>query len=118
MPGLHSFFRLLAVGLIPAIGAHAAATARLAGETQLPPRSTSDGGQVITSELSQYIADMLTSAEIPGISLGVVQTSSDTGNPAIELQSWGRKTDNGDGNDLTPDVSNDISRLQVAVVLR
>lgn len=108
MPELSSLFRLLLLGLSPIIGIQVAQ--RLAGETQDPLQSTASLAEpgakhAITPELSQYITDLLTSAHVPGISLGVVHTSDDREHPDIELESWGRKTEEGNGGDLDPEVS-------------
>ena len=108
MPELGSLFRLLLLGLSPIIGVQV--VQRLAGDSQDPLQSTaslaeSRAKHAITPELSQYITDLLTSANVPGISLGVVHTSNDMEHPDIELESWGRKTEEGSGSDLDPDVS-------------
>ncbi|EPS99304.1 hypothetical protein FOMPIDRAFT_1164237 [Fomitopsis schrenkii] len=117
MPGLSSF-RLLLIGLSPiTVGIQAAL--RLAGHAQVPLQDItfqeSKTKHAITPELSQYITDSLTSANIPGISLGVVHASGSNGDPPdIELGSWGRKTEDGDGNDLTPDTLFDIASCSKA----
>lgn len=81
------------------------------GQSQVPLKSTSHTGQrskhAITPELSEFIDNLLGSSNIPGISLGVVHTSSDGTHPEIELQSWGRRNEGGNGNDLSSDVSLD-----------
>ncbi|CCL99820.1 uncharacterized protein FIBRA_01844 [Fibroporia radiculosa] len=60
------------------------------------------GNRVITPELSVFIESVLKNATISGISIGVVQLI-DGREPVVELDSWGRQTEEGDGHDLTPD---------------
>ncbi|EPS99303.1 hypothetical protein FOMPIDRAFT_114665 [Fomitopsis schrenkii] len=87
------------------------AALKLRGHAHVPLHNTafqeSETKPAITPGLSQYITDLLTSAQIPGISLGVVHASGS--DPDTELESWGRKTEDGDGNDLSPDTLFDIA---------
>ncbi|KZT69404.1 beta-lactamase/transpeptidase-like protein [Daedalea quercina L-15889] len=65
----------------------------------------------ITSELSEFVTDLLQSSTIPGISLGVVHTSSGE-RPDIELKSWGRMTE--DDDKLSPDALFEIGSCSKA----
>jgi hypothetical protein len=55
--------------------------------------------EIITPKLSDFIQDVLTAANVPGISIGIVGPDGHT-----EFGAWGIKTD--EGENLTPDVSN------------
>ena len=65
------------------------------------PRSA---GEVITPAISAFVQDVLAASTIPGIAMGVVRLK-ETGPPSVELAAWGRQTEEGDGDDLTPEVS-------------
>lgn len=116
MLGLYLCLGLL-LGLSPTI-----ATAFTGSQTQILLQSNSESfgksnaKRAITAELSEFITGLIDASNIPGISLGVVHTSYDGEKPHIELKSWGRKTEDGDGNDLTSGVSL-ISSSQVMFVL-
>lgn len=58
----------------------------------------------ITPELSAFIEDIMQIDDIPGISLGIVHTT-DLKATDVELRAWGKKTEDGGGHDLAPDVS-------------
>ncbi|TFK90155.1 beta-lactamase/transpeptidase-like protein [Polyporus arcularius HHB13444] len=49
-----------------------------------------------------FIEEVMRNGSIPGISLGVVRLGKDK-EPIVQLGSWGRKTEDGDGHDLSPD---------------
>ncbi|KAH9919588.1 beta-lactamase/transpeptidase-like protein [Fomitopsis serialis] len=87
-------------------------------QTQAPLRGASfnDGTtkHAINSELSEFITNLMNSSGIPGISLGIVHTSRDKVQPEVELKSWGRMTENGDGSDLSPDALFDLASCSKA----
>ncbi|KAI0669553.1 beta-lactamase/transpeptidase-like protein [Trametes maxima] len=56
---------------------------------------------VITPDVSAFVQGVLDRSAIPGLSLGVVRLE-DNKHPTVEQTSWGRQTEEGDGNDLTP----------------
>ena len=60
--------------------------------------------KVITPTISAFVEDVLATSIIPGIAMGVVRLKV-TGPPSVELAAWGRQTEEGDGDDLTPEVS-------------
>ncbi|KAI0708815.1 beta-lactamase/transpeptidase-like protein [Cerioporus squamosus] len=53
-------------------------------------------------EFNGFIEEVMQNGSIPGISLGVVRLGEDN-KPIVQLGSWGRKTEDGDGHDLSPD---------------
>ncbi|RPD57950.1 beta-lactamase/transpeptidase-like protein [Lentinus tigrinus ALCF2SS1-6] len=57
---------------------------------------------IITPQLSTFVKDILDEASIPGLSMGVVRLNKDR-SPVVELAAWGKKTEDGDGDDLNPD---------------
>ena len=59
----------------------------------------------ITPELSAFIETFINVSKTPGLSLAVVHTGHNGAPPDVELGAWGRKTEDGDGHDMTPDVS-------------
>ncbi|KAI0645099.1 beta-lactamase/transpeptidase-like protein [Trametes meyenii] len=61
----------------------------------------SHASRVITPGVSAFVQELLDRSAIPGLSLGVVRLDNDR-QPTIERASWGRQTEEGDGNDLTP----------------
>ena len=58
---------------------------------------------ILSPEWYAYIEQLRQNDSIPGISVGVVQIGEDK-KPGVQLASWGRKTEEGDGHDMTPDV--------------
>ncbi|KAI0774853.1 beta-lactamase/transpeptidase-like protein [Trametes elegans] len=63
---------------------------------RLPP------AKVITADVSAFVEDVLATSTIPGVSMGVVRLGTDK-QPATELAAWGRRKEESDGRDLTPD---------------
>ncbi|TBU44391.1 beta-lactamase/transpeptidase-like protein [Dichomitus squalens] len=59
-------------------------------------------GRVITPAVSAFIEDALATSTIPGLALGVVRLDENRQH-MVELEAWGRQTEEGDGDDLTPD---------------
>ncbi|GBE87232.1 beta-lactamase/transpeptidase-like protein [Sparassis crispa] len=59
------------------------------------------GRRAITPEFSAYLEEVLINATIPGVAIGIVHRRGDK--PDYELAAWGRKTEQSDGHDLTPD---------------
>ncbi|KAI0695190.1 beta-lactamase/transpeptidase-like protein [Cerioporus squamosus] len=62
-----------------------------------------DRGVVITPHLSAYVKNVLETASIPGLSMGIVRLAQGTRTPVVELGAWGKQTEDSDGDDLTPD---------------
>lgn len=54
-------------------------------------------------EFDGFIEEIMKNGSIPGVSLGVVRLGEDR-QPIVQLGSWGRKTEDGNGHDLSPDV--------------
>ena len=52
---------------------------------------------------SSFLDDIRKNASVPGISIGVVRLGADK-QPVVQLATSGRKTEDGDGHDLTADV--------------
>ncbi|KAI0669583.1 beta-lactamase/transpeptidase-like protein [Trametes maxima] len=71
-----------------------------------PPESLSEAnhwhGPILSSKFYQFVEEVRKEAAIPGISIGVVRLD-DEKQPVTQVASWGRKTEDGDGHDLTPD---------------
>ncbi|KAI8992781.1 beta-lactamase/transpeptidase-like protein [Trametes punicea] len=59
---------------------------------------------LLSPEFQAFVEELRSNASIPGISLGVVRLDDDK-RPITQLASWGRKSEDGDGHDLTPDAS-------------
>lgn len=59
---------------------------------------------IITPEFSRFVEDLLEIANIPGLTLGIVHTDREA-ERLVELDAWGRKTEEGFGHDMSPDVS-------------
>ncbi|KAI1795410.1 beta-lactamase/transpeptidase-like protein [Ganoderma leucocontextum] len=57
---------------------------------------------ILSLEWHAYIEQIRQNDSIPGISVGVVRVGEDKA-PVMQLASWGRKTEEGDGHDMTPD---------------
>lgn len=72
---------------------------------QLNTASPSPKGAILSSDFYAFVEELRINTSIPGISVGAVRLSGDGKPPQVELASWGRKTEEGDGHDLTPDVS-------------
>ncbi|KAH9855877.1 beta-lactamase/transpeptidase-like protein [Lenzites betulinus] len=58
--------------------------------------------KLITSDVSIFVERILNGSAIPGVSLGVVRLNHTDKQPVVELAAWGRRTEEGDGHDLTP----------------
>ena len=56
-----------------------------------------------SAQFDSFVDEIRRNASIPGISIGVVRLGEDK-EPVVQLGSWGRKTEDGDGHDLTGDV--------------
>ncbi|KAI0640979.1 beta-lactamase/transpeptidase-like protein [Trametes meyenii] len=59
-------------------------------------------GPILSSDFYEFVEDVRDKAAIPGISVGAVRLG-DGKQPITQVASWGRKTEDGDGHDLTPD---------------
>nr|VWO99815.1 Polyketide synthase [Ganoderma boninense] len=57
---------------------------------------------IVSPEWHAYIEQLRLNDSLPGISVGVVRFGEDK-EPEVQLASWGRKTEEGDGHDMTPD---------------
>ncbi|EIW63119.1 beta-lactamase/transpeptidase-like protein [Trametes versicolor FP-101664 SS1] len=60
-------------------------------------------GSILSPAFHAFVDEVRENASVPGISVGVVRLSGDNTKPQVELASWGRKTEDGDANDLTTD---------------
>ena len=80
------------------------ASSVFAGQIPLHTIPSEDGKVLITPQLSAFVEDVLEAASIPGLSMGVVRLDKNR-SPIAEHGSWGKQTEDYDGNDLTPDVS-------------
>ena len=80
------------------------ASSVFAGQIPLHASPFDNGKVLITPRLSAFVEDALEAASIPGLSMGVVRLDKNRG-PIAEHGSWGRQTEDADGNDLTPEVS-------------
>lgn len=56
----------------------------------------------ITPEFGTYVEKVLKDAGVPGVTIGIVHSGAGD-KPEFELGAWGRKTEEGDGHDLTTD---------------
>ncbi|OJT11117.1 hypothetical protein TRAPUB_12401 [Trametes pubescens] len=70
---------------------------------QLNATSSSSKESIFSPDFRAFVEELRINASIPGISVGAVRFSGDGKTPQVELASWGRKTEEGDGHDLTPD---------------
>ncbi len=78
-------------------------TVRAATQVFFQQLTTSDS--LISPQFGSFIDEIRKNGSIPGISIGVVRLDNEQ-KPVVQLGSWGQKTENGDGHDLTPDVRN------------
>jgi len=69
----------------------------------------------ITPKFSAFVENLMKTANVPGITLGIVHTSGEE-SPLVELNAWGRKSEEGDGHDLATDVSIQIRHDYVVYV--
>lgn len=74
---------------------------------ELGATSTRSDGSILSPAFHAFVDELRKNASIPGISVGVVRLAGDNTKPQVELASWGRKTEGGDPNDLTTDVSSE-----------
>ncbi|KAI0350602.1 beta-lactamase/transpeptidase-like protein [Trametes cingulata] len=88
---------VVAVGMVAAFGASQAAQYPLDAKTIQPQPSG-----VISAGVSDFVKTLLDASTIPGVSMGVVRLASDN-QPIVDLDAWGRRTEESDGNDLAPD---------------
>ena len=58
---------------------------------------------ILSPEWHAYIEQLRQDDSIPGISVGVVRFG-ESKEPEVQFASFGRKTEEGDGHDMTPDV--------------
>lgn len=58
---------------------------------------------ILSPEWHAYIEQLRQDDSIPGISIGVVRFEEGK-EPDVQFASFGRKTEEGDGHDMTPDV--------------
>ena len=63
---------------------------------------------LLSPQLLSYVDEIRQNGSIPGVSIGVVRLGEDS-EPIVQLASSGRKTEEGDGRDLTPAVRSLIS---------
>ena len=96
-----------------AVLAWATACTTLASAAQVPlyPDQQADGRLLLPPTFAPFLDDIRKNGSIPGISIGVVRLA-EGGEPLVQLITSGRKTEEGDGRDLTPDVSRAILRWQ------
>ncbi|CCL99818.1 uncharacterized protein FIBRA_01842 [Fibroporia radiculosa] len=66
------------------------------------PRPVHAAKHAITPELSQFIEDLLKAANIPGVALGIVRLVGQD-KPVVEFEAWGRRTEGGQGHDISFD---------------
>lgn len=78
---------------------------------QLNATSSSSKESIFSPDFRAFVEELRINASIPGISVGAVRLSGDGKTPQVELASWGRKTEEGDGHDLTPDVGGPLHTL-------
>ncbi|KAI0351246.1 beta-lactamase/transpeptidase-like protein [Trametes cingulata] len=57
---------------------------------------------ILSPAFHAFVDELRKNSSIPGISVGAVRLGKDK-KPEVYLASWGRKTEDGDGHDLTPD---------------
>nr|VWO96016.1 Alcohol dehydrogenase 1 [Ganoderma boninense] len=57
---------------------------------------------ILSPEWHAYIEQLRRNDSLPGISVGVVRFGEDR-EPEVQLASWGRRTEEGHGHDMTPD---------------
>ena len=70
---------------------------------QPPPLTPLHLTSLASPEYTSFLEDIRKNASIPGLSVGVVRLGED-GEPVVQLASSGRKTEDGNGHDLTVDV--------------
>ncbi|KAI0334281.1 beta-lactamase/transpeptidase-like protein [Cubamyces sp. BRFM 1775] len=58
---------------------------------------------ILSANFLAFVEDLRQDMSIPGISLGVVRLADDGQPPATQFAAFGRKLEDGDGHDLTPD---------------
>ena len=58
---------------------------------------------ILSPEWHTFIEQLRQTDSLPGVSVGVVRFGEDK-EPEVQLASWGRKTEEGNGHDLTTDV--------------
>ena len=59
--------------------------------------------RVITSAVASFVQKKVAEASISGLAVGAVRLRAEPdGQPLVEVQAWGKKTEEGDA--LTPDV--------------
>ncbi|CDO69943.1 hypothetical protein BN946_scf184836.g17 [Trametes cinnabarina] len=63
-------------------------------------RTSSDA--ILSQEFLEFVHELRNNASIPGVSLGVVRLNGNK-RPLAQVAAWGRKTEDGDGHDLTTD---------------
>ena len=85
----------------------AAATWGIALATQQPFASPTtkllQTDTLLSASFLSFVDEIRKNGSIPGISIGVVRLGEDK-QPIVQLASSGRKTEGGNGHDLTPDV--------------
>ncbi|KAI0363941.1 beta-lactamase/transpeptidase-like protein [Pilatotrama ljubarskyi] len=89
-------------GLIASLVLVAAAT--IAGATQVSLRVTPSASDnpILSPTFHSFVDELRKNTSIPGISIGAVRLGKDK-KPQVYLASWGRNTEDGDADDLTPD---------------
>ncbi|KAI0632695.1 beta-lactamase/transpeptidase-like protein [Trametes polyzona] len=75
--------------------------------SQVPLQVLTPGGfsdeAILSPSFYSFVEELRKNKSIPGISVGAVRLAGDPGKePRVHLLSWGRRTEDGDGNDLTP----------------
>ena len=64
---------------------------------------TRQSNAILSPEWHAFIEQLRQTDSLPGVSVGVVRFGEDK-EPEVQLASWGRKTEEGNGHDLTTDV--------------
>ncbi|KAI0632700.1 beta-lactamase/transpeptidase-like protein [Trametes polyzona] len=73
----------------------------LAAQVPLQVHDLHDG--IFSPTFLAFVEELRKNQSIPGISVGAVRLAGDGKGPHVHLSWFGRKTEDGDGNDLTPD---------------
>ena len=85
----------------------AAATWGLVSATQqpftTPTAKLRQSDSLLSPSFISFVDEIRKNGSIPGISIGVVRLGEDK-EPVVQLAASGRKTEEGNGHDLTPDV--------------
>ncbi|KAI0742466.1 beta-lactamase/transpeptidase-like protein [Daedaleopsis nitida] len=77
------------------------ASAVFSSATQVPLK-VQDPRELLSASFDSFIDEIRRNGSIPGVAVGVVRLGEDN-EPYVQLGAWGRRTEDGDGHDLTPD---------------